>query len=131
MPSCRVRREVHPVIPSGARSAESRNRDFPDRGLSTSLPPPSGRRAIPRLASLARNDKGGASLARNDKGGASLARNDKGGASLARNDGGGPWLARNDGGGPSLARNDTLTARSRPACARRADRSGRASRRVR
>jgi hypothetical protein len=35
-----------------------------------------GTGAIPRLASLARNDEGGASLARNDEGGASLARND-------------------------------------------------------
>jgi malonyl-CoA O-methyltransferase len=44
------------VIPSGARSAESRNRDRPDKGASAAQPPLLVSRAIPRLASLARND---------------------------------------------------------------------------
>jgi malonyl-CoA O-methyltransferase len=51
-----ARSQAHPVIPSGARSAESRNRDRPDRGASAAQCPRNDGVAIPRLASLARND---------------------------------------------------------------------------
>jgi malonyl-CoA O-methyltransferase len=51
-----ARSQAHPVIPSGARSAESGNRDRPDRGASAAQCPRNDGVAIPRLASLARND---------------------------------------------------------------------------